>query len=108
MKKTIRVIELRKTQREVEVDFPIYSRQDVDSTGSVIYMRADADGRKFSIQRITRGESVEYTLSSDPSGFEKGADLDFMTGAGSYASSKAEFDLALTRAQSFLKQISEL
>lgn len=102
MKKMIRLTETHKTTCDVEVEFPLYSRHDLDT--GVMYMRTDADGRKFAIQRIARGDSVEYQFSVEPVSFEK-SDPDFLLGRRSYASSKQEFDLALSRAKTFLQQI---
>ena len=99
-----RLTEKRKATQEAEVSFPIYSRHDLE--GGVIYMRTDSNGRKFTIYRRERGDATDYELTAENVSFE-GAEPDYLLGKGQFSSSKAEFDLALMRAMTFLKQIDD-
>lgn len=100
----VKIIEKTETPAEVEVEFPVFSRHDIDGDGwsTVIYARLDADGTRLSV-KIDGGGDIELetqtcTLRSPL------REPDYILGRGEYKSSAREFYSAVDRAMRKLKE----
>jgi hypothetical protein len=104
MKKMVKVQVRKEVETEVEVEFPVYSRHDIDGDGwsNTIFMRRDEDGTVYSIKQADTELEIEIRKAS-----LAGSSLDYIMGRGEYESSPAEFHEALSRARKFLARIPE-
>lgn len=103
MKKTVKVKLRQEVETDVEIEFPVYSRHDMDGDGwsATIFMRQDEDGTVYSIKQ--EGSVLEIEIRKGP----LTGPLEYVTGTGEYESSAAEFHEALSRARKFLARIPE-
>lgn len=102
MKKLIKFKARQMVVTEIEVDFPIYSRHDIDGDGwsHTIFTRHEEDGTRYSVQVTADEMDIEirkYSLD--------GSDPDYVLGRGQYESSAAEFAAALEKAKAFLAKV---
>jgi hypothetical protein len=98
----------RTEEIEVDIDFPVYRRQDIDydSGSSVIISRIEADGTEYSVQR-DRNEfelKIHKYAPFTEMRLGQGSDPDYTFGRGQYKSDADEFDQAVISAFVFLRQ----
>jgi hypothetical protein len=100
VKKTLKLIQQRPEEIEIEVDFPVYSEQYVDGDGwsTTIYRRTEHDGTQYSITANRDGYEIEIGRTS----FDSRNSLDYMLGRGEYASSAEAFEKARAAAEVYL------
>lgn len=100
MKKTIKLVQQKQEEIEVEVDFPVYSEHHLDGDGlsTTIYYRTEHDGTRFSIKVSRDGYEIEIGRAS----FDPRNSLDYTLGRGEYASSAKAFEKALAAAEVYL------
>lgn len=101
MKKIVKVKVRQEVEAEVEIEYPVYSRHDIDGDGwsHTIFMRQEDDGTVYSIKQDS--SVLEIEIRKGP----LSGPIDYMTGKGEYESSAAEFHEALSRAKKFLARI---
>ena len=95
----IRVKEKVATETEIDVQFPVFARHDIDGDTwtNTIYSRLDADGSRFAITLRSDGG-----IDLEPSriGFQFPlTEPDYLLGRGEFKSNAAEFYYAVDEVQ---------
>lgn len=99
------IIKLKKTvteEVEVDVDFPVYGRHDMDGDGwsTTIFYRNDEDGTHYAIKEDHRSCEIEIMKWS-----KDNSSIDYVLGHGEYASNAEEFEKARQRAEAFFRRV---
>lgn len=102
----VKVYKTVKTEKEVDVEFPIFREQDTAGDygpSSVRYTRIDQVGDKLrEITVHTTGrKQVEIEINNDYR-FDRSG-MDYSLGQGEYASSREDFEKAVKQAQELLE-----
>lgn len=107
----IKLLETIKEEKEIEIEFPIYRKLDVDSEyrSITIYTRIDQPGDKRMREvniLIDQNNRIEIELDNNYL-FNQKDTIDYNLGRGQYASTKEEFDEAEKQAQKLLAMIKD-
>jgi hypothetical protein len=98
MKIQTRIFETR--EREIEIEFPIYKVQHLDSVS--VFTMVESPEKETKVRIKMDGTNIEVE-------FERpcfdGNGIDFTTGQGKYKSSSEEFNKALALAADFISRI---
>lgn len=111
MKKTVTVWKLQRTKVDVEIEFPIYRRHelDIDGVDAVILWKIEEDGRCVKVSKNydygTRKTTFEIRAAQDHF-IQLDTDPDYQLGLERFAGSAEEFDQALAEAVNFAWKIA--
>lgn len=94
----------KKTEtKEIEVEFPIYRRHDLDE--SVIYTKRISPTETIDVHEHYSGK-IEIELATDDDMRRDHSGLDYHLGTGEYASSREEFETAFAKAKALLARFA--
>lgn len=105
MKQTIKLRYQIKTieSKEIEIDFPIYRRHDLDT--STIFTKRISPTETIDVHERLDG-TIEIEVSANDDMRRDSSDLNYHLGTGDHASSCNEFEEAFAKAKALLARFS--